>query len=496
MPSTVVEWALNRAKDGKYSFDLLPTTEPGLALMQVTFEGAAREVTGSMHLVDVGGARILLDCGMKQGHRAEALARNSHLPFDTRSLEYVLLSHAHLDHSGNLPSLTKGGYSGEIICTPATHDLTRIMLRDAGKIQEQDAQYLNRKQATSGLPPVQPLYTIAEAEDALKSFSTRAYGFEFELARANARAMFLDAGHILGSAITILELHEGNRTVRLGFTGDLGRKGTLIIRDPAPAPELEYLIIESTYGDRLHPPAAESEQELAQIVAETSSRGGKTIIPAFAVERTQEVVYSLHRSMLSGSLEPVPIFVDSPLAIDATDVFRLHQECFDEETRLFMQRHEDPWGFRQLTYTRDVEASKALNGWQGPAVIISANGMVEAGRILHHVKNNIGDPRNTILFVGYQAENTLGRRIVDGANRVKIFGEEYTVRAQIERAEGFSAHADRDELLNWTKPIARGLKGAFVVHGEPQAADSLADGLRSIGVRNVLAPTLGQCVEL
>jgi metallo-beta-lactamase family protein len=464
--------------------------------MQVTFQGAAREVTGSMHLVEVNGARLLLDCGMKQGHRAEAYAHNSHLPFDAAGIDYALLSHAHIDHSGNLPTLTKSGFGGEIICTPATHDLTRLMLRDAGKIQEQDADYLNKKQAGRGLPPIKPLYTIAEAEQALQAFSTRAYDYPFELPRAQARASFLDAGHILGSAITVLELREGTRVVRLGFTGDLGRKGSLILRDPAPAPELDYLIIESTYGDRTHAPIEQSEEELATIVAETSERGGKTIVPSFAVERTQEVVYSLHRSILAGHIKAVPIFVDSPLAIDATDVFRLHQECFDEDTRAFMQQHEDPWGFRQLTYTREVEASKALNDWQGAAVIISANGMVEAGRILHHVKNNIGDSRNTILFVGYQADSTLGRRIEAGAKRIKVFGEEYAVRAQIARADGFSAHADREELLDWVRPIARGLRGVFVVHGEPEAADSLAEGLTAMGIEKVLAPTLGQQVEL
>jgi metallo-beta-lactamase family protein len=463
--------------------------------MYLTFDGAAREVTGSMHLLEVNGTEILLDCGMLQGHRAEANERNSHLPFDARTINYVLLSHAHIDHSGNLPTLTKSGYTGEIICTPATHDLTRLMLRDSAKIQEQDARYLNEKQAARGLPPIQPLYTLADAENALKAFSTRVYDFEFELPRAGVRASFHDAGHILGSAITVLELSEGAQTVRLGFTGDLGRGGTLILRDPYPAPQLDYLIIESTYGDRVHPPLVQSEQELANIVKETAERGGKTIIPAFAVERTQEVVYSLHRSFIAGDLGPIPIFVDSPLAIDATDVFRLHQECFDEETRTFMQQHEDPWGFRQLTYTRSVEASKAINGWQGPAVIVSANGMVEAGRILHHVKNNIQDPRNTILFVGYQAENTLGRRIEDGAKSVRIFGEEYTVRAQIARADGFSAHADRDELLGWVKPIAGGLKGVFVVHGEPRAADSLAEGFRELGIKNVVAPTRGQRVQ-
>ncbi len=463
--------------------------------MNLTFEGAARQVTGSMHLLQVNGAKILLDCGMMQGHRAEANARNAHLPFDARTVDYVLLSHAHIDHSGDLPVLTKSGYGGEIICTPATNALISIMLRDSGKIQEQDAAYLNKKLAP-GQVPIQPLYTVADAEQAIKAVSTRAYYFEYSLDRAQARATFHDAGHILGSAVTVLELHEGNRTVRLGFTGDLGRKGTLILRDPDPAPPLDYLIIESTYGDRVHPPLEQSEEELATVIRETTARGGKTIIPSFAVERTQEVVYSLHRSIIAGKLAPLPIFVDSPLAIDATDIFRMHPESFDTETRAFMQKYEDPWGFRQLTYTRDVEASKSINDWKGPAVIIAANGMVEAGRILHHDKNNIEDPRNTILFVGYQAENTLGQRIEAGAKHIRILGEERTVRAKIARADGFSAHADRNELLDWVRPIASGLQGAFVVHGEAEAAEALAQGLRELGVKNALAPTLGQCIEL
>ncbi len=464
--------------------------------MNITFNGAARQVTGSMHLVETAGARILLDCGLMQGHRAEANERNAHLPFDARTINYVLLSHAHIDHSGNLPTLTRNGYAGEIICTPATHDLTRIMLRDAAKIQEQDAAYLNKKHHARGLPEIKPLYTHIDAEEAIKAFSTRSYDWEFELERARARAVFYDAGHILGSAITVLELHEAGRSVRLGFTGDLGFKGALILRDPHPAPPLDYLIIESTYGDRVHPPLPQSEHELAQIVKETAARGGKTIIPAFAVERTQEVVYSLHRSIDAGELHPLPIFVDSPLAIDATDIFRMHPEDFDEETCTFMEQHEDPWGFRELTYTRSVEASKEINHTPGAAVIVASNGMVEAGRILHHVKNNIEDERNTILFVGYQAENTLGRRIEDGAKRIRIFGDEYNVRAQVARADGFSAHADRNQLLDWVRPIARNLKGAFAVHGEPNQAEALVEGLRGLGVKSAIAPTLGQRVDI
>lgn len=464
--------------------------------MRLTFWGAAREVTGSMHLVESNATRLLLDCGSKQGHRAEANARNSHLPFDASDIDAVLLSHAHIDHCGNLPTLTKNGFARDIIGTHATNDLARIMLLDSAKIQEQDAAYLNKKRALRGEEPIQPLYTRADAEAAIRALTGRSYNFWFELPRASMRVQFLDAGHILGSAITILHIHEGERTLRLGYTGDLGVKDKLILRDPQPAPPLDYLIIEGTYGNRLHESRVDSEAELARIIGETARRGGKTIIPAFALDRTQEIVYSIHRSILNGALSPLPVFVDSPLAMDATEIYRMHPEVFDQETDAFMEKQEDPFGFRQLTYTRDVEASKAINTLHGPAVIIASNGMVEAGRILHHVKNNIGEPNNTILFVGYQAENTLGRRILDGAKRIRIFGDEYPVRARVERVEGFSGHADRNGLLDWARPIARELKGAFVVHAENDAADSLVDGLRALGIPDAIAPTYGQQVHL
>jgi metallo-beta-lactamase family protein len=304
--------------------------------MNITFHGAAQEVTGSMHLLQVNEREILLDCGLLQGHRAETNQRNSHLPFEARQLDYMLLSHAHMDHCGNVPTLVKSGYAGQIVCTPATHDLARLMLRDSARIQEQDAEYWNAKHPGE---PIQPLYGQDDAERAIRAITTRAYASEFDLDKAGARARFMDAGHILGSAITVLELDEGGRKTRFGFSGDLGRKGTLILRDPEPAPPLDYLILESTYGDRVHPAIDQSEQDLARIVGETSRRGGKTIIPAFALERTQEVVYSLHRSILAGTLEPLPIFVDSPLAIDATDVFRLHSEVFDDQSVERAGRH-------------------------------------------------------------------------------------------------------------------------------------------------------------
>ncbi|MBI4671437.1 MAG: MBL fold metallo-hydrolase [Chloroflexi bacterium] len=464
--------------------------------MRLTFWGAARQVTGSMHLVEANGARVLLDCGLMQGHRAEAKARNAQLPFESNHIHAVLVSHAHLDHCGNLPTLVKSGFTRDIVGTHATNDLTRIMLLDAAKIQEQDAAYWNKKRVPRGEEPIAPLYTRADADAAIRSLTGRAYEKWFDVPGARLRAQFLDAGHILGSAITVLEAQENGQTLRLGFSGDLGVKGKLILRDPAPVPPLDYLIIEGTYGDRLHALPRDSESELAQLIEETAERDGKTIIPAFALDRTQEVVYSIHRSISNGMLAPLPVFADSPLAMDATEIYRMHPEVFDHETVAFMEKYEDPFGFRQLTYTRDVEASKAINLVEGAAVIISANGMVEAGRILHHVKNNIEDPRNTILFVGYQAENTLGRRILDGIKRVRIFGEEYTVRARIERVDGFSAHADRKGLLDWVRPIASQLKGVFVVHAEERAADALVQGLRELGIENASAPAHGQQVTL
>lgn len=464
--------------------------------MRLTFWGAAREVTGSMHLLETDSFRLLLDCGMKQGHRAEANERNAHLPFEAATIDAVLLSHAHVDHCGNLPTLTKNGYAGDITATHATNDLARIMLLDSAKIQEQDAAYLNRKRVERGQEEIIPIYTRADAEEAIRALTGRSYNFWFQLPRTNIRVQFLDAGHILGSAITILHIQEGDRTVRLGFTGDLGVKEKLILRDPQPAPPLDYLIMEGTYGDRVHGPRADSEALLARTIQETAERGGKTIIPAFALDRTQEIVYSIHRSILNGALLPLPVFVDSPLAMDATEIYRMHPEVFDKETDTFMEKHEDPFGFRQLTYTRDVEASKALNNLQGPAVIVASNGMVEAGRVLHHVKNNIEDPKTTIIFVGYQAENTLGRRILDGAKRVRILGDEYSVRAQVARVDGFSGHADRNGLLDWVRPIAKDLKGVFVVHAEEKVAETFTQALRDLGIRNALAPTYGQQIEL
>jgi metallo-beta-lactamase family protein len=432
---------------------------------------------------------------MHQGHRAEAAQRNLHLPFDPKTITAALLSHSHIDHSGNLPTFIKNGFKGSIHCTPATRDLVNLMLRDSANIQEQDADYLNQKKSRQGLPPVEPLYTSADAERALKQVVSHSYDFGFEPC-PGVETAFFDAGHILGSAISVLRVQNGATPVRIGYTGDLGRRQTLILRDPETVRQLDYLIVEGTYGDRVHEPVQKSAEELAQIVRDTIARGGKVIIPAFAVERTQEVVYALHREIKNGTIQSVPAFVDSPLAINATDVYRIHPENLRDDLRESLYRAEDPFGFGHLRYTRSVEESKQINEVQGPAIIISANGMAEAGRILHHLKHNIEDERNSVVFVGYQAENTLGRRLVDGVKQVKIFGDEFHVRAQVYYVNGFSAHADRNELLEWVASAKENLKGVFVVHSEEQAALAFADALRPIGGFTVTVPEPNQSVTI
>jgi len=462
--------------------------------MHLTFLGAARTVTGSMHLVEANGQRILLDCGLFQGRRAEAARRNLNLPFERHCVNAVILSHAHIDHSGNLPTLTRGGFVGEIVCTAATRDLVSIMLRDSAHIQEKDTEFVNKIRARHSEPSVEPLYTLADAEQSIQYLVGRSYNRWFELTDG-VRAIFYDAGHILGSAISVLELNENGRTIRLGFSGDLGRRGMPILRDPNVISDVDCLIVESTYGDRRHGPLTEAEDKLAEVVNATYARRGKVIIPALAVGRTQEIVYALHRLLHAGRIPALPVFVDSPLAVDATEIFRLHPECFDAETQSFL-RQDDPFGFRQLHYFRDVEDSMRLNTWDEPMIIISASGMCEAGRILHHLKHNVGDPRNTILLVSFQAAHTLGRKLADGWEKVRIFGEEYTVRARVERIDGLSAHADREDLLWWIGQAKGYLKKVFVVHGEESQSLALADGIRALGVPEVMVPEPGEQVVI
>ncbi len=463
--------------------------------MQLTFHGAVRTVTGSMHLIQCSGHRLLLDCGLFQGHRDEAYQRNSQFPFDPRSIDTVVLSHAHIDHCGNLPNLVKQGFRGHIVCTAATRDLAAVMLRDSARIQVADVDYVNVIRERNGEGPVEPLYTPEEAELAIRQLVGYAYDRPISLA-AGVTVTLRDAGHILGSAISVLELSEAGRTVHLAFTGDLGRRNTPILKDPTVVTGMDYLVTESTYADQTHDDIAVAEANLAKLIDTTVARRGHVIIPAFAVGRTQEIVYALHRRLQASALADVPFYVDSPLAVDATDVFRLHPECFDADTAEFLRSKEDPFGFRRLHYVRDVAASKTLNNLKEPFVVISASGMCESGRVLHHLRHGIENPANTVILVSFQAENTLGRRLQDGEKKVRIFGEWYPVRAEIDVVSGFSAHADRNDLLWWAGQIGPGLKEAFVVHGEVDTAESLAEGLRGIGVRQVNVPEPGDKVEL
>ena len=467
--------------------------------MRITFHGAAREVTGSMHLIEVNDRRILLDTGLYQGRRDETYQRNLNFPFDPKTIDAVVLTHAHIDHSGNLPNLVKQGFRGNIWCTAATRNLSVYMLMDSGHIQETDVGYVNKKRRKDNLPPIEPLYTRQDAQASLSHFFSVGLERPF-LVADGVEATFHNAGHILGSAWVALEIREFStgKQWRLIFSGDVGRPGMAILKDPALPDAADILILESTYGSRLHPTRGEARKELRDVVRETVRRRGKVIIPSFAVGRTQELVYTLNQLEADGDIPTLPIYVDSPLAVNATEVFRLHPEEWDEEVATFLKEEgrRNPFDATHVEYVRDVVRSKKLNYLKESAIIISANGMAENGRILHHLKNNIEEPENTILIVSFQAEHTLGRKLASGARRVKIFGEEYDVRARVQSIEGYSAHADQAELLAWARPLDRKrLQQAFLVHGEKVPAETLADKLRGEGVRNVTVPELGQVFE-
>ncbi|MGD8822507.1 MAG: MBL fold metallo-hydrolase, partial [Anaerolineales bacterium] len=442
--------------------------------MQLTFNGAAQTVTGSQHLLTVNGHNLLLDCGMFQGRRKETYTRNLNFNFNPEDIDAVILSHAHIDHSGNLPNLVKQGFSGPIHATLPTVHLVDIMLRDSGHIQEQDVEYVNRRRARKGEPPVQPLYTIADAVAATDQLSAKRYGEVFEPV-PGVQAHLVEAGHILGSAAVVLDIEENGSKKRIWFSGDIGRSELPIVRDPVLPSKADYLIMESTYGDSFHETVGRAYSDLHEIAHRTLERGGKLIIPAFAVGRTQMLVFYLHQMIDHGDLPRIPVFVDSPLAISVSEIFKEHPEVFDKEAQAFMKadQHSSIFGFDLLKFTRSVEESKAINDVEGPAVIISASGMAEVGRILHHLRNHGGDPNNTILITSWMAPHTLGRRLVEGKKKVKIFGEEHTIRAEVEVINGLSAHASQPSLLSYALATEETVKQIFLVHGEKDAATAL-----------------------
>ena len=439
--------------------------------MQIEFSGAAREVTGSCHIVRANGKTILLDCGLFQGRREEAQVKNLRLPLPVAEIDAVVLSHAHIDHAGRLPFLVAQGYAGTIWATAATRDLCALMLADSAHIQEKDADFLARR----GREHAEPLYTMRDAVRTLDLMIGVPYQKTVDVA-PGVRATFHDAGHILGSASIALDVTEHGETRRLVFSGDVGRSGLPIIRDPQPPPGAHAVIMESTYGDRDHATHDDARATLARVVRETAARGGRVLVPAFAVGRTQELVYDLHALAREGEIPQIPIVIDSPLAIDATGVFAAHPETFDRSEAL-VQEVADLFHFPLVRYTRDVQASKALATERGPMVVIAASGMAESGRILHHLARGAPDPRNTILIVGFQAEHTLGRRIVERRPTLRVFGDEVPLRAEVEILNGYSAHADRNELVAWLERVraqSPGLRDVYLVHGEPPAQDALA----------------------
>ncbi|MGA2685100.1 MAG: MBL fold metallo-hydrolase [Verrucomicrobiota bacterium] len=464
--------------------------------MKFHFLGATRTTTGSMYLLEVNGRRLLLECGLFQGHRDESIQRNCCFPFDPRQLDAVVLSHAHIDHAGNLPNLVKQGYAGPIHCTPATRDLCGIMLVDSAHIQTDDAAFVSKKRARQKLPPVEPLYSIADAEKAVRLFVAADYGQPFEPV-PGVTVTFRDAGHILGAAQVVLDIREGNRKFRWLFSGDIGRGGDEILRDPEPVENVDYLQIESTYGGREHAVRQDADAVVCRLVSEALQKKGKVIIPSFSVGRTQQIVYVLHQLTLSSCLPRVPIFVDSPLSVNATEIYRKHTECFNDSIARFLRENANPFGMENLTYIREADASKKLNDLQEPVIIISASGMCEAGRIRHHLKNNLGDVKNLVLFIGYCAEHTLGAQILAGQSPVNIFGEPYAVRAQIASLDTYSGHADRNELKRYVEKITGDLKKICCIHGEESQCLAHAETLRQMKPRaEVLVPEYQQVLEV
>ncbi|MCB0723760.1 MAG: MBL fold metallo-hydrolase [Ignavibacteriae bacterium] len=471
--------------------------------MKLKFCGADRTVTGSQHLLELNGKKILLDCGLYQGRREEAYEVNKNFLFDPSELHCVVLSHAHIDHSGNLPTLYKRGFTRNVYSTPATRDLCAIMLQDSAFLQEKDVEYVNKKRLKKGEHSYKPLYGIEDVRPVMENFKAMPYNNKFYIDGLDGKVAvtFIDAGHILGSAQIILDLEEKGKKVRFGFTGDLGRPNLPILRDPAHMGDVDYIISESTYGGRIHDKSELMTKQLSDVVNTAVKNCGKIIVPAFSVGRTQEIVYALNELFKANAIPKIPVFVDSPLSVDATEVFKLHPDCFDEETSELIASGVDVFGLSNVTYIRSVEESKKLNNFNECCMIISASGMCEGGRILHHLKNSIENYKTTVLIVGFMAEHTLGRRLVEARDqedpKVKIFGDTHEVNAKIVVLNSFSAHADRNELLDYFDKFNRDrLRSVFLVHGELDQQEALKEGLTDKGFRNILIPEKGEEVNI
>mgnify|MGYP001618914642 CR=1 FL=1 len=465
--------------------------------MQIQFIGAAQTVTGSMHLIKTKQAKFLLDCGLYQGKRKEAFELNRTFDFfDPKAIDFVILSHAHIDHAGNLPSLVKKGFTGKIFSTFATRDLSVVMLQDSAHIQEKDVEFVNKRRKRQGKNLFEPLYVQEDALKSLDQFVGINYRQSYEVAEG-ITLTFYDAGHILGSALVHLVIKEDEKIFSLAFSGDLGRPNLPILKDPERIPNVDYFICESTYGGKTHENPLNTGEVLTGILKKAFLKKSKIIIPAFSVGRTQEIVYALHKIFENKKAEEIPVYVDSPLAVNATDVFRLHPECFDTETMEFLLKNKDPLGFSRLTYITSAEESKKLNSIDGPCIIISSSGMCEAGRILHHLANNIRNPRNIILMVGYAAENTLGRKLIDGEKKVNIFGEEFNVEAEVIVMQSFSAHADENELLAYASQLDKNqMCQIFLVHGEIDQQEIFQKHLETSGFKKISIRNRGYEVTL
>ncbi|GAB4143388.1 MAG: MBL fold metallo-hydrolase [Bacteroidia bacterium] len=465
--------------------------------MHIQFMGAARTVTGSRHLLTVNGKNILLDCGMYQDKPSIKGNKNEHFGFDPRSIDAVILSHAHIDHSGSLPRLVKDGYRGPIYATPATIDLCKVMLADSARIQESDSYYKNKRRKLQGKQIFPPVYNEQDVVNTIPLFEPVDYNQLFVIDNG-IRFRFTDAGHIMGSAAVHLELQENGKETHLTFTGDIGRMHDLILRDPAPFPQADYIICESTYGDRLHDPYHACSLKLLHIIQKTCiEKKGKLLIPAFSLGRTQEIVYTMDRMKSAGLLPDIPVFVDSPLSVNATDIMRKHTDNFNEDILKYMQSDPNPFGFDGLHYIQNVEDSKALNYFTDPCIIISASGMLEAGRIKHHLRNNIENPDNTLLMVGYSAPGTLGAELLNGAKKVRIFGEYFSVNMEVQSLQEYSAHADYKEIIHFLScQDKEKVKRVILVHGEYNVQQKFAETLKKEGFRDIYIPEYEEVVML